>query len=79
MIGTPQAAAGGNGVINQKLAAIENKVDAIRDKINARFRLLTEPEHPLFIITIIYVVIFIILAVVKPKGIPLPPLLVGSR
>jgi len=61
------------------LAALENKVDAITDKINARFKLLTEPEHPLIIITIIYVIIFIILAVVKPNGIPLPYLLVNSR
>lgn len=66
-------------MINQKLAALENKVDAIKDKINARFKLLTEPEHPLIIITIIYVIIFIILAVVKPNGIPLPYLLVNSR
>lgn len=37
------------------------------------------PEYPLLIITVIYIIIFIVLSIAKPTTIPLPKILVHSR
>ena len=37
------------------------------------------PEYPLLIITVIYIIIFIVLSIVKPTTIPLPKVHVHSR
>jgi hypothetical protein len=44
------------------------------EDIHKKFRLLSLPEHPLMIITAIYFIILLILAIVKPERVPLPNL-----
>jgi ABC-type multidrug transport system fused ATPase/permease subunit len=38
---------------------------------------LKQPEHPLIIITLIYIIIFVILTLAKPKSVPLGRLQIG--
>jgi hypothetical protein len=40
---------------------------------------LKAPEYPLLIITVIYIIIFIVLSIIRPTTIPLPTIIVSSR
>jgi hypothetical protein len=58
---------------NKAEAAVGTAMNKIQD-IQKKFKLLTKPEHPLMIITVIYFIILLILSLVKPKSVPLPNL-----
>ena len=58
------------GKAQEVIGSAMNKIEDLQQK----FKLLTKPEHPLMIITVIYFVILLILSLAKPKSVPLPNL-----
>lgn len=58
------------GKAQEVVGSAMNKIEDLQQK----FKLLTKPEHPLIIITAIYLIILLILTLVNPKSVPLPNL-----
>lgn len=56
-----------------------NKLGSNLEKIEEKISFLKSPEYPFLIITVIYVIIFLVLTLVKPKTVPLTPIVVHSR
>ena len=56
-----------------------DKLGSKIESLEERFGFLKSPEYPLLIITVIYVIIFVVLTLIKPKTVPLPTIEVGKR
>ena len=52
---------------------------SFKDRASQKINTLRQAEHPLVIITVIYIIIFVILSLARPKKVPLPNLHVNSR
>ena len=65
----------GNAGVNIAL----NKFDEGYMKVQQKLSYFKQPEHPLIVITAIYLIILVVLAIVKPNKVPLPKLTVNSR
>lgn len=56
---------------NKMVGNAMSKFNDMESQVRGKFKLLTQPEHPLMIITAIYLIILLILTLVNPKRIPL--------
>jgi hypothetical protein len=56
-----------------------NELETIHRKVQEKIDILKVPEYPFLIITVIYIIIFVVLTLVKPKTIPLPRITIHSR